>query len=150
MQRHMTHPGHGVPDSGLFVLVFGGDKRPVVEQRAAQNVCPWNKTPVARVEAVMPVVAHHEELAGRNDQIAILEWLGKSTDQASVAAGCVRAARRENRRGIRVIVRGGGLGEGLVLRNAVDVDDPVVEMDVIAGDADEPLHQVQVRLSGSP
>src|SRR5580692_11839124 len=77
VQRHVAHPGHGVANAGLFVLILRCFERPVIEQGPADDIRSGYKAPVARVQAVVPVIAHHEEHARRNYEIAILNEAGK-------------------------------------------------------------------------
>ena len=60
---------YAVADRGLVDLVFGGDERPVDEERTAYDVFSWHETPVAAVEANRTVVAHGEVVAGRNNEV---------------------------------------------------------------------------------
>ena len=53
--------------------MLGSVERPVVEERPADDVFSRNKSPIARIETVVPVVAHHEIFAGGNHQVAILD-----------------------------------------------------------------------------
>ena len=136
-----------VADPGLLILVLRGLERPVIEQRPAHDVRPGHKAPVARVEAVVPVVAHHEVLARRNHQVPILDVIGKVHGPGfGVAPGSgIRAARRETRRESRDDFPASSVAAwGWSLSHAVDDDDAVAQMDVVAGNADQPLHQKQV------
>ena len=57
------------------------------------------------------------------------------------------AARTEIVEEVAVILRRGRLCVGLSLRHAVDDDDAVAQMKMIAGNANEPLDQKQVGIS---
>src|ERR1700723_2780283 len=76
VENDVAHPGKVVRQAGLKLLVLGRHKGPVVEQRAAKNVFPRNKAPKTRVGTVVAVIAHHEVVAGWDDQIAIDDVVG--------------------------------------------------------------------------
>ena len=73
-------------------------------------------------------------------------WLGKSTAQASGGARVVATGGTEGNSSRKSEWFSGvvGLRVGLVLGHAVDDDDAVAQVDVVAGHADQPLHQKQV------
>ena len=73
MHKYVADPRELVTDSCLFKLSISGLERPIVEQRTANYVGARHEAPVARVQAVVPVVAHHEVHAGRNHQVAIVD-----------------------------------------------------------------------------
>src|SRR5215472_8888900 len=77
MHHHMAKPRDLVGDRGFLILVFGSLERPVVEQRPAYDVLARHKSPVAGIEAVVPVVAHHEKPARRHHEIAVRNVIGK-------------------------------------------------------------------------
>ena len=56
-----------VSDGGLVDLVFRGDEGPVDEKRAAYDVFPRDKAPVAAIQTDGAVVSHGEIVAGGND-----------------------------------------------------------------------------------
>src|SRR5579875_1326092 len=60
MHQNVAEPRELVTDSCLFTLSFSGLDRPIVEQRTANHVGARHEAPIARVQAVVPVVAHHE------------------------------------------------------------------------------------------
>src|SRR5580698_8407229 len=71
VQHYVPHPRQAVANSCLLILVFRCLERPVIKQRPVYDVLSWHKTPVARIQAVVPVVAHHEIVPRRNYQVAI-------------------------------------------------------------------------------
>ena len=73
MHQNVAHPRELVTESCLFKLSICGLERPIVEERPANYVGAWHEAPVARVQAVVPVIAHHEVHAGWNHQVAILD-----------------------------------------------------------------------------
>src|SRR4051794_22431796 len=77
MHYDMAEPRHFVGHSGLLVLAVRRLEGPVIEQRPAHDVGARNEAPVAGIEAVVAMIAHHEELAGRDDQLAIDHVVGK-------------------------------------------------------------------------
>ena len=148
------HETEAVADTLLVDLVGGSFKGPVDEERAAYDVFAWNEAPVAAVEAFCAVVAHGEDFAGRDNEVAILDVAGKLVgptggDVAVVVwrdGGEVVAVGIEGVLG--VVVVGGHAGVGLVLRDTVEVDDAVAEMDAVAGDADGALDEEEIRHAG--
>ena len=140
---------------GLFVdLVGGGFKGPVDEHGAADDVFARDEAPEAAVEALGAVVAHGEDLAGRDDEVAVLnvvgEFVGPACGDLIVGAGRnggkVVAVGLEGVLG--VVVGDGHAGVGFVLRDAVEVDDAVAEMDLVARDADGALDEEEVGFAG--
>ena len=73
MHQNVADPREFVTESCLFKLSICGLERPIVEERAAHYVGARHEAPVARVQAVVPVVAHHEIHAGWNHQVAVLD-----------------------------------------------------------------------------
>src|SRR5579863_1040587 len=73
MHQNVADPRELVTDSCLFKLPVRGLERPIVEKRTANYVSARHEAPVARVQAAVPVVAHHEIHAGRNHQVAVLD-----------------------------------------------------------------------------
>ena len=73
MHQNVAHPCELVTESCLFKLSICGLERPIVEERPANYVGAWHEAPVAGVQAVVPVIAHHEVHAGWNHQVAILD-----------------------------------------------------------------------------
>src|SRR5580658_4419277 len=72
MHKNVPDPRELVTESCLFKLPVCGLERPIVEKRPANDVGARHEAPVARVQAVVPVVAHHEIHAGWNHQVAVL------------------------------------------------------------------------------
>src|ERR1700744_2152053 len=77
MQQNVAEPREFVTESCLFKLPICGLERPIVEERPANDVGAWHEAPVARVQAVVPVIAHHEVHVGWNHQVAILDIAGE-------------------------------------------------------------------------
>lgn len=73
MHQNVADPRELVTESCLFKLSICGLERPIVEERPANDVGAWHEAPVPRVQAVVPVVAHHEVHAGWNHQVAIMD-----------------------------------------------------------------------------
>src|SRR5580658_4524398 len=73
MHQNVADPRELATDSCLFKFSISGLERPIVEQRTANYVGARHEAPVARVQAVVPVVAHHEIHAGWNHQVAVLD-----------------------------------------------------------------------------
>src|SRR6266576_832825 len=142
VEEDVAHEADAFAD-GLFVdLVGGGFKGPVDEHGAAYDVFSGDEAPETAVEAFGAVVAHGEDLAGRNDEVAVDDVVGEIVGPAcgdlvvgsGRDGGKIVAIRVEGVRG--VVVGGGHAGLGFVLRDAVEVDDAVAEMEMISGNAD--------------
>jgi len=150
----VSHEAETLAYALLVDLVGGSVEGPVDEEGATYDVFARDKTPVAAVEAFGAVVAHGEDLAGRDDEISILNVAGKLIGPAGgdVAIVVGRDGRKVVAIGIEgvlgVVVVGGHAGVGLVLRDAVEVDDTVAEMDAVAGYADGALNEEEIRLAG--
>ena len=150
----VTHEAEAVADALFVDLVGGSFEGPVDEEWTAYDVLAWNEAPVAAVEAFGAVVAHGEDLAGRDDEVAVLnvagELVGPAGGDVAVVVGGdggeVVAVGIESVLGIVVV--GWHAGVGLVLRDAVEVDDAVAEVDAVAGDADGALDEEEIRLAG--
>src|ERR1700677_694381 len=137
-----------VSHSFFLILIVGCDKRPVDKEWTAYDVGSGHKAPVAAIEADGAVIAHGEVTARRNHQILSLDVVGKLEGPGR---GYVPALRRRD--GGKIIpigkvvavVRHGGLRFMLWL--PVEEDHAVAQVDAIAWNADDPLHQVQVGLA---
>src|ERR1700760_2562294 len=77
MNQHMSELLHTISHAGAVFVLFRGDEGPVDEERASHDVFSRHEAPVAAVEAVQPVVAHGEVVAGRYDEIAVLDVIGQ-------------------------------------------------------------------------
>ena len=148
----MAHEADALTHSLLFDLVGGGFKGPVDEHGTAYDVFAGNKAPVTTVERFGAVIAHGEDLAGRDDEVAVLDVVGEIVGPACgdlalfgetggdggkvVAVGLVGV--------LGIVVYGGHAGVGLVLSDAVEVDDTVAEVEVVTGDGDGALDEVEV------
>src|ERR1700722_8034413 len=138
-----------VAHSFFLVLIVGFDKRPVNEERGADDVSPGDKAPIAPVEADGAVIAHGEVAAGRNHEVFSLDVIGEVEGPGwrNVSALRWRDGGKIIAEGkIVAVVRHGRLG--LRLRLAIEEDYAVAQVDPIAGNADDPLHQVEVGLAG--
>src|SRR3569833_3039238 len=150
VQRHMRNPGDIVANAGLLKFTFSGLERPVIEERPAHDILARDKAPISRVEAVVAIVAHHKELPGWNDEITIYNVTWKFISPCVRSAG-VRVAVSYRRNGRKFIKERGEVCLCCRLRVrirmllAVDVDDSIVKMKMIARNSDLPLHQEQNR-----
>jgi len=141
MERYVSHPRDFVGNPVLVVLVIGRFERPIVKQRSADDVFARHKPPVARIEAVVAVIAHHEVLARGNDQIAVDHIFGKLHKPGlGRGIGLIDRWRDGGKlvEEVLMIERGNGLGIGLALGHSVDDRNAVAEMNVISGNAVEP------------
>ena len=99
----------------------------------ALDVVEGQEAPVAAVGAVVAIVAHGEAMAGRDDDRAEVV-----ADEIVVMIGVVPGID------LGVVVDLVGLVEGLV----VDEDLLVLDLDLLAFEADDPLDEVLVQLPG--
>ena len=145
-----TWPIHAslLPMSGLFLLVFRSLERPVVEQRPAHDVFARNESPETRIQAGVAMVAHHEVLARRHHEVPVFDVTGqfdhpgidgamrvKGGHDGGESSRNVCSWRHHGR--IQTLFRHG-------LRHAVDEDDALVQMDMVAGNADKALDQDEI------
>src|SRR5271166_3829409 len=139
--RHVIQPARdrsrGVPVPVLH--------RPVNDQRSSNNVFLRHESPIAAVQAVVAVVAHHEVVSFRNNELAVHHQLlhlqpplPLEPSRGDVHSGKVIA--------IQVVE---GLDEshvGLVESLAVDQDSFVHHPKVVSRHADHALHEVLLRV----
>ena len=154
VDENVAHEAETIAYALLVDLVGGGLERPVDEEGSAYDVFARDEAPVAAIEAFGAVVAHGEDFAGGDDEVAVLdvagEFVGPAGGDVAVVVGGdggkVVAVGIEGVLGIVVV--DGHAGVWLVLRDAVEVDDAVAEMDAVAGDADGALDEEEIRLAG--
>src|SRR5271170_6208900 len=140
VDEDVGHEADALADALLVDLVGGGFKGPVDEHGTAHDVFARDEAPETTVEAFGAVVAHGEDLAGRNDKVAVDDVVGELVGpacgdlivRAGWDGGKVVAVGVEGVLGI--VVGGGHAGLRLVLRDAVKVDDAVAEVNAVAGD----------------
>lgn len=126
-----------VGEAGLIDLI-GSFEGPVDKEGAADEVGAGDKAPIAAVETVGPVIAHDEETVGRDDEVFALDVRGEIEGPLGSDAGDVGGGDGGEVVAIGVVVGGGDFyGTRLVLRDSVEVDDTVTEVDAVAGDADD-------------
>src|ERR1700761_8885652 len=77
VDENVAHEAEAIADALLVDLVGGGLERPVDEEGAAYDVLARDEAPVAAVEAFGAVVAHGEDFAGGDDEVAILDVAGE-------------------------------------------------------------------------
>src|SRR5580658_3808471 len=150
MGNDVHHPAELVAHADLSIDWLRRDERPVVEKRPAHDILARHKSPESRVEAVVPIVAHHEVHSGRDNEIAIDDMVGK-VDRPGFWCTVAGIARCGNRRNgwklvpeVFVIVCCGRLGVRLILSHSIDEDDAVAQMNTIAGNAYQPLYKKRV------
>src|SRR5580692_6181801 len=127
MQNHMRHPGHAVFHAGLFVLALRRLEGPIVEQWPSDDVLARNKSPVARVQAIVPIVPHHEVLSRRHHQVAVFQvtWETHSPRLGRRIRLRIWRNRRKLVEEIGVILRRCRLGVRLRLSYAVQDHDAI-------------------------
>src|SRR6266566_1608745 len=154
VEEDVAHESDALADALLVDLVGGGFEGPVDEHGTAHDVFSGNEAPETAVEAFGAVVAHGEDLAGRNDEVAVDDVVGEIVGPAcgDLIVGAGRDGGKVVAIGVEgvlgIVVGGGHAGLGLVLRDAVEIDDAVAEMEVIAGDADGALDEEEVGFAG--
>src|SRR5438132_1545354 len=98
----------------------------------------------------MAIVAHHEKLSGGNNEIAF-HHVAREFDGPGIGSAVVGIAislRRDGRKLVKkplVVCGRRRLSVGLWLFISIDVDDAVVEMNVVAGYANQSLDQEKDR-----
>jgi hypothetical protein len=151
VEDDVADEGDAVAHGGLVGLLGGGVEGPVDEHRAAHDVFLRDEAPVAAVEAFGAVVAHGEDVAGRNDEVVALDVRGEvlTPELGELGVGAGRDGGEVVAVGIvgvvEVAVFGGHAGVGFGLGDSVEVNDAVAEVDVIAGEADGTLDEDEVR-----
>ena len=154
VEEDVAHEADALADALLVDLVGGGFEGPVDEHGTAYDVFAGNEAPETAVEAFGAVVAHGEDFAGRNDEVAVDDVVGEFVGPAGgdLIVGAGRDGGKVVAIGVEgvlgVVVGGGHAGLGLVLRDAVEVDDAVAEMDAVAGNADGALDEEEVGFAG--
>ena len=83
----VEHEADALADALFVDLVGWGLEGPVDEEGATDDVLAGNEAPEAAVEALGAVVAHGEDLAGRDDEIAVLDVAGEFIGPACGDAG---------------------------------------------------------------
>src|ERR1700682_2292488 len=125
VDEDMTHEAEAVADALFVDLVGGGVEGPVNEHGAAYDVLAGDEAPVAAVEALGAVVAHGEDLAGGDDEVAVFDVAGKLVgpgggDSVVGAGGYGREVVAIGLEGVLgVVVVDGHAGLGLVLGDTV-------------------------------
>ena len=146
VQHDVAHPGQARANSSLVVNGIGRDERPVIEQSAADDILPRHKSPIARIQAVVPIVAHHEVHAGRDHEVAIDDVVGRVDGPGVCGAAGLRIWRlgRKLVKKLSMVFRCRGGGVGLCLRHPIPDHDAIAQMDVVSGHADEALDEKDV------
>src|ERR1019366_4444522 len=125
-------------------LVGWGDKRPVDEHRAPDHVFTGNESPVAAVFAHVAIVAHRKITVRRYDDVVALYIRGKR--ELPVLAG--HPVHLRGRYGgevvaVRVVIPQFVMDVLLLESLAVAVHRAIAQMNAIARDAHDPLHDKQ-------
>jgi hypothetical protein len=154
VKEDVSHEADALADALLIDLVGWCFEGPVDEHGAANDVFARDETPETTVETFGAIVAHGEDLAGGNDEVAVDDVAGQFV---SPACGdlIVRTGRDVREvvavgveRVLHVAVFDGHRCLRLVLSNAVEINDSVAEVNAVAGDADGALDEEEIRLAG--
>ena len=138
VHQHSTELLCAIAHAGAVLVFFRGNERPINEERPADDVFTRHESPEAAVEAVQSVVAHGEVVGGGNDEIAILDmtWQIVRPGWLDVLPLCGGHVREFVAIG-RVVAVIGMAGLRLILPLAIQVHISFVEMNVVAGNADD-------------
>jgi hypothetical protein len=122
-------------------------ERKVNEQRLADDGFAGDEAPIAAVLAVVAVVAEDEVVAGRDDELVVFDKEAHADPPVGVDLGV--GALEAGEVVAEVVGRAGavdgiGLGEGM----AVDVDAAFAEAEMVAGDTDDSLDEVEGGVDG--
>ncbi len=77
VKENVAHEADALAYALLVDLIGRRLERPVDEEGAAYDVLAWDEAPVATIEALGAVVAHGEDLAWGDDEVAIDDVAGK-------------------------------------------------------------------------
>src|ERR1700733_1776052 len=154
VKNNVANETYTFADALLIDLVGGSFKGPVDEHGAAYDVLARHEAPEAAVEALGTVVAHREDLARRDDEVAILDVIGEF--EGPTRRNLIVRAGRDGWKIVavglegvlRVVVGDRHAGVRLVLRDAVEVDDAIPKMDFVTRYADSALDEEQVGFAG--
>jgi hypothetical protein len=128
---------------GCFqVLIVGRFEGPVNEHGTAKNVVARDESPETAVVAGVAIIAHGEIAIGRDNDVAIFDM----GSHGELPFGGDHAFHRGDGREVvtvRNVVATAMNDVGLVQRLPVTVNDPVFQVNPIAGDADDELHEKQ-------
>src|ERR1700730_2509034 len=128
----------------VAVVLLEGE---VDEHGFADDGFARNEAPVAAVFAVVAVVAHDEVVADGDDEFAVVDERAHADPPAGVDLGIGALEAREVV--AEVVGRAGAIdGVGLGESAAVDEDAAAMEAEVIAGQADDALDEMQGGIYG--
>src|SRR6202012_1187952 len=124
MDENVAHEAQPLANALLVNLIGGSFKGPVDEHGTANDVLARHKAPESSIEALGPIVAHGEHLAGRNDEVAIDDVIGKLIGPA--CRYLIVGARRNSgkvvtigvERVLGIFIFGRHTGVRLILRDA--------------------------------
>lgn len=142
MKHLVEGEGASFGDGGFVLLFLRSFERPVDEEGASDEIGARHQSPVTAVVAIGTVVAHHEVVAGRNDEIFTLDVAGKIDGPGGEDTAPLIGWDGREVIVVGIVVGSGGLGRvGLPQRDTVAIDDAVTKVDPIAGKPDGPLDE---------
>src|SRR5579864_4210015 len=150
MDDHVKDKGNAVAPCGATVLVFRRVKRPIDEERPADEIFFGHKAPVAAVKAVLAVVAHGKIMPLGNHQVSLPVEVGRifQRPRRGAALACGAEFRKVVTKRFNVVLCRIVVNKRLLLRHAVYKESALIKMDFVPWNTHNAFHQVQVMLGG--
>ena len=148
MHQSVEDADDALGEGGLSIVGAVRIDGPIDQKWAAHDGVAIDESPVAAVEAVIAIIAHGEIFVWRHDQFVALNVVpdivspfgldGRSEKLVGDGRECV----------VQRIVAGRGIVDDvrLVEQFSVDVDLLIDDFEVVAGEADDALHEVRMIL----
>ena len=145
--------GRGVREVNEFITGAGGSwhvlvrvsDRPVDQQRTSDDIFVGHETPVAAVQALIPVITQHKIVSLRNNQFAVLDQFLHLQPPAPLEAGHGKIQTRKLV--AKSVVHTRAVADIRFLqRMAVYVDLAIDQADPVARDADDAFHEMLGRM----
>src|SRR5437667_7192317 len=144
--RDLHQVSHGIDESGKFIIggriaCFLATHRPVNHQWPANDVLLGYEAPVPTVGAVVAVITHHKVVALRNNQLIVLNHLSHPLPPCT--AQTCRQKIQARKLVAERIMRPEIVDIPFYHRRAVYIDLLIDQADVISGNSDHSLYEVQ-------